>query len=165
MKIAIGFDHGGVALRDVVIQLLQQFGHEIVDFGTDSEAAVDYPVYAGKVAHAVASGQCDRGVLACGTGIGVSIAANKVVGCYAALANDCFSARMASEHNGANVLCLGARVIGPALARAILTEYLRAEPDMSARHQQRRDLLRGMEAGCTAGCQPDRATTDGVRGH
>jgi len=154
LKIAVGFDHGGITLRDVVIQSLTELGHDIVDFGTADSQSVDYPEYAARVAHAVASGQCNRGVLACGTGIGMSIAANKVQGCYAALIADCFSARMAAEHNAANVVCLGGRVIGPELARKILAVYLQSQPDNSGRHQLRREIICRMEKDCFSGAEP-----------
>ena len=154
LKIAVGFDHGGIALRDVVIQSLTELGHEIVDFGTAGSQSVDYPEYAARVAHAVASGQCDRGVLACGTGIGMSIAANKVPGCYAALLADCFSARMAAEHNAANVVCLGGRVTGPELASEMLAVYLQSQPDNSGRHQLRREIIYRMEKNCFSGAEP-----------
>jgi ribose 5-phosphate isomerase B len=145
VKVAIGFDHGGVLLRDAVVVILRELGHEIEDFGTAGTDSVDYPDYAAQVANAVVSGQCERGVLACGTGIGMSIAANKVPGCYAAVLADCFSARMAAEHNAANVACLGGRVTGPELAQAILKAYLQAVPDGSGRHQQRRDKICRLE--------------------
>jgi len=147
MKVAIGFDHGGVTLRDAVIEVLTGLGHEIVDFGTTGPEAVDYPDYATRVAKAVASGQCERGVLVCGAGIGMSIAANKVPGCYAALLSNCFSARMAAEHNAANVACLGGRVTGSELAKAILQAYLQAQPDGADHHQRRRDKVCQIEKG------------------
>jgi len=146
LKVAIGFDHGGVALRETVIEVLTELGHEVLDFGTDGTDPVDYPDYAVRVAEVVASGRCERGVLACGTGIGMSIAANKVSGCYAALLTDCYSARMAAEHNAANVACLGGRVTGPGPARAILETYLQTETDTAARHQKRRDKVCQIEA-------------------
>ncbi len=147
MKVAIGFDHGGVTLRDALIEVLTGLGHEIVDFGTTGPGAVDYPDYATRVGEAVASGQCERGVLVCGTGIGMSIAANKVPGCYAALLSNCFSARMAAEHNVANVACLGGRVTGSELAKAILQAYLQAQPDRADHHQRRRDKVCQIEKG------------------
>jgi len=147
VKVAIGFDHGGVTLRDAVIEVLTGLGHEIVDFGTTGPEAVDYPDYATRVAEAVASGQCERGVLACGTGIGMSIAANKVAGCYAALLSNCFSARMAAQHNAANVACLGGRVTAPELAKAILQAYFEAEPDSAGRHHRRREKVCQIEKG------------------
>lgn len=145
MKIAVGFDHGGIPLRQAVLEVLRDLGHEIVDFGTDTPASVDYPDYAVPVARAVVSGECDRGILACGTGLGMSIAANKVKGCDAALLSDCFSARMAGEHNAANVACLGGRTIEPDQAKAIIEAYLDAETDCAQRHQRRRDKVRNIE--------------------
>ncbi|MFP3903895.1 MAG: ribose 5-phosphate isomerase B [Armatimonadota bacterium] len=145
MKIAVGFDHGGVVLRDTVIRTLRSLGHEVVDFGTDSEASVDYPDYAEKVARAVVSGECDRGFLACGTGIGVSIAANKIPGCYAARVTDCYSAKMAAEHNGANVLCTGGRVVGTDVAAMLVETYLAAAVDHAPRHQRRREKITDLE--------------------
>ncbi|HCU38001.1 MAG TPA: ribose 5-phosphate isomerase B [Armatimonadetes bacterium] len=147
MKIAVGFDHGGITLRETVIECLNELGHEITDFGTDGEASVDYPDYARLVAQAVVSGQCDRGVLVCGTGIGMSIAANKVRGCYAALLADAFSAAMAAQHNAANVACLGGRTIGPETARLILKTYLAATVDAAERHQNRREKVCAIERG------------------
>lgn len=147
MKIAVGFDHGGITLRDTVIECLKELSHEITDFGTDGDAAVDYPDYARRVAQAVVSGECDRGVLVCGTGIGMSIAANKVRGCYAALLADAFSAAMAAQHNAANVVCLGGRTIGPETARLILRTYLASTVDTAQRHQNRRDKVCAIERG------------------
>ena len=141
MKIALGFDHGGITLRPAIVEILHDLGHEVVEFGTDGPEPVDYPDYAIRVAGAVVAGECDRGILACGTGLGMSIAANKLNGCYAALLSDCFSARMAGEHNAANVACLGGRTIGPDLAKAIISAYLQAETDTAERHQRRRDKV------------------------
>ncbi len=141
MRIAVGFDHGGITLRDTVIQCLRELAHEITDFGISEEESVDYPDYARRVAEAVAGGECERGVLVCGTGIGMSISANKVTGCYAALVADAYSAAMAAQHNAANVICLGGRTIGPEVARLILRTYLAAEADPAERHQNRRDKI------------------------
>ncbi|MFO7946582.1 MAG: ribose 5-phosphate isomerase B [Armatimonadota bacterium] len=145
MKIAVGFDHGGIVLRETVIRTLKSLGHEVVDFGTDSEASVDYPDYAEKVARAVVSGECDRGFLACGTGLGMSIAANKIPGCYAARVTDCYSAKMAAEHNGANVLCTGGRVVGTDMAAMLVETYLSAVVDHAPRHQRRREKVMSLE--------------------
>lgn len=147
MKIAVGFDHGGITLRDTVIECLRELSHEVIDFGTHGEGSVDYPDYARRVAEAVVSGECDRGVLVCGTGIGMSIAANKVGGCYAALLADAYSAAMAAQHNAANVVCLGGRTIGPETAKLILKTYLAAEVDTADRHQNRRDKVCRIERG------------------
>lgn len=112
--IAIGSDHGGFELKEKLMEHLSERGLEYKDFGTYSSASCDYPVYAKAVANAVASGECDRGIIICGTGIGVSITANKVRGIRAALCGDCFSAEATRQHNDANVLCMGAREIGRA---------------------------------------------------
>ena len=114
--IAIGSDHGGFELKKEVMAHLDARGLEYKDFGTYSDASCDYPVYGKAVAKAVASGECERGIIICGTGIGISIAANKVHGIRAALCGDCFSAEATRQHNDANVLALGARVVGPGLA-------------------------------------------------
>ncbi len=113
---AVASDHGGFDLKGMVISLLESLGHEVTDLGTHDRNSCDYPDYAQKVAEGVAAGVYDRGVLICGTGLGMSIAANKVAGVRAALCNEVYSARMARAHNDANVLCGGAGVVGPGLA-------------------------------------------------
>ena len=124
MKVAVGCDHAGFPLKETVIAALRKLGAEVVDFGTHSLESVDYPDFGERVGRAVASGEVDRGVVICGTGIGVSIAANKVPGVRAALCHDVYSARMSRAHNDANVLAMGARVIGPGLAEAIVEAWL-----------------------------------------
>lgn len=136
MTIAIGSDHGGFRLKEEIKNLLTELGREYRDFGTHSSDSVDYPDIAASVARAVTSGECERGILICGTGIGISIAANKVRGIRAALCGDEFSAQMAREHNDANILALGERVTGPGLARAIVTKWLTSE-FAGGRHTQR----------------------------
>ena len=136
MTIAIGSDHGGFRLKEEIKNLLTELGREYRDFGTHSPASVDYPDIAASVARAVASGECEMGILICGTGIGISIAANKVRGIRAALCGDEFSAQMAREHNDANILALGERVTGPGLARAIVAKWLTSE-FAGGRHAQR----------------------------
>ncbi|MBI2165988.1 MAG: ribose 5-phosphate isomerase B [Chloroflexi bacterium] len=126
MKIAVGCDHRGLALKEEVLQELQKLGVAYEDKGCFSSASVDYPDVARQVAEGVASGAYQHGILICGTGIGMSMAANKVPGVRAALCNDTFSARMAREHNNANVLCLGGTVMGPGPAREIVRAYLSA---------------------------------------
>lgn len=123
MKVAIGSDHGGLDLKETVAVVIRELGHEVVDFGVHDRTSVDYPDYAAKVAEAIVTNQCERGVLICGTGIGMSIAANKVPGIRAALCNEIFSAQMAREHNDANIICLGARVVGPSVAEGIVRAY------------------------------------------
>lgn len=122
--IAIGSDHGGFELKEKLMEHLSERGLEYKDFGTYSSASCDYPVYAKAVANAVASGECDRGIIICGTGIGVSMTANKVRGIRAALCGDCFSAEATRQHNDANVLCMGARVVGEGLALKIADTFL-----------------------------------------
>ncbi len=139
--IALGCDHGGFALMQEVKKHLEKRGFEYKDFGCDSEESVDYPVYAKAAANAVASGECDRGILICGTGIGISIAANKVKGIRAALCHDCFSAEATREHNDANMLAMGARVIGPGLALKIVDTFLDTPFSNDERHIRRIDMI------------------------
>ncbi|MBU4260291.1 MAG: ribose 5-phosphate isomerase B [Proteobacteria bacterium] len=124
MKIAIGCDHGGIALKEVILPLLSELGHEVNDQGTNSTLSVDYPHYAKAVCDLVADNTCDCGILICGTGLGMSMAANRNKKIRAALCTEMFSARMSREHNNANVLCLGARVTGPGLAEEIVRTWL-----------------------------------------
>lgn len=145
MKIAVGSDHGGLHLKNHIKEYLQQQGIEILDCGTDTEASVDYPDYAAKVCQAVNLGEAERGILVCGTGIGVSIAANKIHGIRAALCGDVFSAKMSREHNNANVLCMGERVLGLSLAEMITDTWLNTE-FAGGRHQRRVDKIMALEA-------------------
>ena len=139
--IAIGCDHGGFPLKKEIIKFLDEAGYEYEDFGTYSEASCDYPEYAKKVAHAVADGQCEKGILICGTGIGVSITANKVKGIRAALVHDCFSAKATREHNNANIITMGARVIGPGLATEIVKIFLETPFSNDERHIRRMNQI------------------------
>lgn len=138
--IALGCDHGGFDLMQKVKAHLEEKGLEYKDFGTYSTESCDYPVYAKAAANAVASGECDRGILICGTGIGISIAANKVKGIRAALCSDCFSAEMTRRHNNANMLAMGARVLGEGLALKIVDIFLETEFD-GGRHARRVDMI------------------------
>ena len=140
MRIAIGCDHGGIVLKPAVVEYLREKGHEVVDFGSFDNERVDYPVYAEKVARAVASGDCAKGVLLCGTGIGMSIAANKVKGIRAAVLSDEFSAAACSAHNDANILCLGGRVVSPEKA-VKLTDLWLSTPFEGDRHVRRLDMI------------------------
>ena len=124
MKIAIGCDHGGFTLKNEILELLATSDHQVMDQGTFSSDSVDYPDFARKVCDLVARGVCDRGILICGTGIGMSMAANRNEAIRAALCHEIFTARMSREHNDANVLCLGARVIGPGLALEMVQVWL-----------------------------------------
>ncbi len=139
--IALGCDHGGFAMMQEVKKHLEQRGLEYMDFGCSSEESVDYPEYAKLAAGAVASGECDKGILICGTGIGISIAANKVKGIRAALCHDCFSAQATREHNDANMLAMGARVIGPGLALKIVDIFLDTPFSNDERHIRRIDMI------------------------
>lgn len=126
MNISIACDHGGLRLKAALVEHLSAAGHEVMDLGTHNEASCDYPDFAGAVARAVLEGRSARGILVCGTGIGMSIAANKVQGIRAAVVSEPFSARMAAEHNDAQVLCLGERTVGPGLAALCVDAWLAA---------------------------------------
>ncbi len=135
--IAIGCDHGGYELKKVVEEYLDEKGIEYKDFGCDGTGSVDYPVYAKKVGHAIVNGECEKGILICGTGIGISIAANKIPGIRAALCTDCFCAQATREHNDANVLAMGGRVVGPGLALKIVETFLSTPFSNDERHIRR----------------------------
>lgn len=139
--LAIGCDHGGYGLKQDIIKYLEEKNLPYKDFGCFSEESVDYPVYARKVAHAVAEGECEKGILICGTGIGISIAANKVKGIRAALCTDCFSAQATREHNDANILALGGRVVGKGLALKIVDTFLNTEFSGDQRHIRRIQMI------------------------
>ncbi len=139
--IAIGCDQGGYALKQAVIRHLEEKNLSYEDYGCYSEASVDYPVYGKKVAHAVADGRADKGILICGTGIGISMAANKVRGIRCALCHDCFSAEATRLHNDANILAMGGRVIGPGLAVKIVDVFLSTPFSGEERHVRRIGML------------------------
>lgn len=142
MKIAIGNDHAAVALKNEIAQHLRDLGHEVVNFGTDTNDSVDYPVYGFKVANAVASGECELGVAICGTGIGISMAANKVKGIRCALCSEPLSAEMTRRHNDANMLAMGGGLIGNNMADRIVDAFLNT-PFEGGRHQRRVDKIEG----------------------
>ena len=142
--IALGSDHAGLPLKLEIIKLLDELGLEYTDYGTDSLARCDYPVYGRKAAEAVANGECERGIIFCGTGIGISIAANKVPGIRCAVCSECYSAVLSREHNDANMLALGARVVGAGLARMIVTQWLEAKFE-GGRHADRVALTHQIE--------------------
>lgn len=127
MRIAIGADHGGFALKENLLEYLDEQGIEVLDFGTDSLDSVDYPDIASQVGKAIQENKADRGILICGSGVGVCIAANKMTGVYAAICHDAYSAGQGVEHDGMNLLCLGGRVIGVELARVLVKNFLAAE--------------------------------------
>ena len=141
--IAIGSDHGGFALKQALMAHLDRRGLAYKDYGTYSEDSCDYPQYAKAVANAVASGECERGILICGTGIGVSITANKIPGIRAALCGDCFSAEATRLHNDANILCMGARVVGEGLAVKITDTFLDTPFSNDPRHIRRISQIEG----------------------
>lgn len=140
MKIAIANDHGGVTLKNTIVTMLEDQGHNVFNFGTDEESSVDYPDYAFRVSQHILNGEADLGILVCGTGIGMSMAANRMNGIRAAVVTDVFSAKATKEHNDANVLCLGARVTGEGLALMIVETWITAS-FQGGRHQQRIDKL------------------------
>lgn len=144
MVIALGSDHGGFCLKETIKSHLEEKGIPYRDFGTYSSDSVDYPDFAKAVAMAVVNGECERGILVCGTGIGISIAANKVKGIRAALCHDAFSAQMSREHNNANVLAMGERVVGPGLALMIVDIWLSTE-FAGGRHGRRVDKITALE--------------------
>lgn len=145
MKIAIGCDHGGIVLKPVVEEVLNKNGIEIIDFGCYDEKSVDYPDYALKVAEAVSKGQADKGIILCGTGIGISIAANKVKGIRAAVCHDLFTAQMCAQHNNANILSMGGRVVDKDLAAKMVQIWLDT-PFEGGRHVGRVDKITAIES-------------------
>ncbi|KYD19014.1 Ribose 5-phosphate isomerase B [Parageobacillus caldoxylosilyticus] len=136
MKVAIASDHGGIHIREEIKQLMDEMGIEYIDLGCNCETSVDYPDYAIPVAEKVARGEVDRGILICGTGIGMTIAANKVKGIRCALCHDVYSAKLTRQHNDSNILAMGERVIGPGLAREIAKAWLTTEFE-GGRHARR----------------------------
>lgn len=144
MRVAIACDHAALNLKNKIVEMLRTRGHDVDDLGTNSPARVDYPGYALHVTDALSAGRCDTGILVCGTGIGMSIAANKVPGVRAAVATNAYMARMARAHNDANVLCLGARVIGEGVAEDILDAWLET-PFLGEQHAVRLGMIRDIE--------------------
>ena len=145
MKIAAACDHGGLQLKRALVRYLTSKGHEVIDFGTDTEESCDYPDYALPAAEAVAAGRCERGILVCGTGIGVSLVANKVPGIRCAHCHDTYSAKYTRLHNDANMLAFGQRVIGEGLMEEIVDVFLSTDFE-GGRHQRRLDKLAAIEA-------------------
>lgn len=144
MKIGIGNDHAALEMKLQIKEFLEEMGHEVVDYGTHTEESCDYPVYGAKVAKAVASGEVEQGILICGTGVGISLAANKVKGIRCIVCSEPYSARLSKQHNNTNILAFGARVIGIEMAKMIVTEWLNAE-FMGGRHQKRVDMIMALE--------------------
>ena len=145
--IALGNDHAGYPLKEAVKHYLDSVGEQYIDFGTDSTESVDYPIYAAKAAHAVADGTCRCGILCCGTGIGISIAANKVKGIRAAVCSDAYSTEMTRLHNDANILCMGARVIDEEKALELVRIFLQTPALDEERHRRRVQMLKDIENG------------------
>ena len=145
MKIAVACDHGALALKNTLIAHLNKAGYEVVNFGTDTLDSCDYPDFAGPAAEAVAAGKCDKGIVLCTTGIGVSITANKVKGIRCALLSDVMSARLTREHNDTNMMAIGAGVVGEKLALEIVDTWLDTEFSHDARHQRRIDKMMALE--------------------
>lgn len=144
MRIGIGNDHSAVEMKREVMKFLQDLGYEVINYGTDSTESCDYPVYGEKVGQAVASKEVDLGILICGTGVGISLAANKVKGIRAVVCSEPYSARLSRQHNNTNILALGARVVGIELAKMIIEEWLNAEFE-GGRHQRRVDMIMEIE--------------------
>jgi ribose 5-phosphate isomerase B len=140
MRIALSADHAGYELKDVLAAWLGEIGHEVIDLGTNSSDSVDYPDFGTRLGEAVASGEADRGIAVCGSGIGISIAANRNPGCRCALVNEPLSATFARTHNDANAIAIGSRLIGPEMAKACVTAFLATEFE-GGRHQRRVDML------------------------
>ena len=144
MRIAIGNDHTAVDLKNTIVDYLTELGYDVINLGTDSRESCDYPVYGEKVGRAVADGQADLGIAICGTGVGISMAANKVKGVRACVCSEPYTAKLSRMHNNSNVLAFGARVVGDELAKMIVKEWLDAEFE-GGRHQRRVDMLMEIE--------------------
>ena len=145
MKIVLGADHAGYPLKTLLLPFLKSEGHEVLDLGTHSADPVDYPDYARMVGEAVQQGRAERGVIVCGSGVGACVAANKLLGIRAALCHETYTAHQGVEHDDINVLCLGGRVVGPALAQDILRAWLAARFTKEERHQRRLDKVKALE--------------------
>lgn len=144
MKIAIGNDHAATELKFIIKEYVEGMGHEVINYGTDDNESCDYPAYGKKVGEAVVNGEADCGILICGTGVGISIAANKVKGVRAAVCSDVATAHLVKEHNNANIIAFGARIVGVELAKDIVKSYLEAEFE-GGRHQRRIDMIHDIE--------------------
>ena len=145
MRIAVGSDHAGYEMKEDLASWLAESGHAVYDLGTHSTDPVDYPDYSAAVAHAVLDGRADRGVIVCGSGAGASIAANKLIGIRAAVAHDVYTAHQMVEHDDVNIICLGSRVIGQALAEDLVKTFIEARFSRDDRHVRRVDKIRALE--------------------
>ncbi len=146
MRVAVAVDHGGYPLKEDVLHTVRALGHEPVDLGTNSLDPVDYPDYAEKLGQAILEGQAERGILICGSGIGACIAANKIPGIYAGLCHNVYTAHQGVEHDNMNVMCMGARVIGPALVPELVEAFLKARFSSEERHRRRFGKVRELES-------------------
>ena len=144
MKIGIGNDHSAVEMKQEVVKYLQELGYEVVNYGTDTTESCHYPIYGEKVARAVVAGEVDLGILICGTGVGISLAANKVKGIRAVVCSEPYSAKLSRQHNNTNILAFGAIVIGVEMAKMIIDEWLNAE-FQGGRHQDRVNMIMAIE--------------------
>lgn len=144
MKIAIGNDHTAVTLKEAIMSYVTEMGHQVTDFGTNEMAGCDYPVYGELVARAVAAGEADCGILICGTGVGISLAANKIHGIRAAVCSEPVTARLVKQHNNANIISFGARIVGLEMAKAIVSAYLNADFE-GGRHAARVQMIHDLE--------------------
>jgi len=144
MKIGIGNDHAAVELKNIIKLHLESQGHEVVNYGTDTNDSCDYPVYGEMVGNAVVSGEVERGILICGTGVGISIAANKVKGVRAVVCSEPYTAKLSKMHNNSNILAFGARVVGTEMAKLIVDEWMKTEYE-GGRHQRRVDMITAIE--------------------
>ena len=145
MRIAFASDHAGFALKQHLMPVVRALGHEVTDLGTESEAPVDYPDFAEKIGLAVREGRADRGILLCGSGVGASVAVNKIPGVRGAICHDGYSAHQGVEHDDMNILVLGARIIGPALADDLVTTFLAARYTHEERHERRLGKVKALE--------------------
>ena len=144
MKIAMGNDHSAIELKNIIKEFVESKGYEVIDFGTNTPESCDYPVFGEKVGRAVASGEADLGIVICGTGVGISLAANKVKGFSACVCSETYTAKLSKMHNNSNVLAFGARVVGSEMAKMITEEWLDAKYE-GGRHQRRVDMLMEIE--------------------
>jgi ribose 5-phosphate isomerase B len=146
MIVAVSTDHGGFPIKEAVIEAVRSAGHEPLDLGTYDPESVDYPDYAERAGHALQQGKAERAILLCGSGVGISIAANKMTGIYACVCHDSYTARQGVEHDGMNALCLGGRVIGTELAKECVASFLSANFSSDERHQRRTGKIKKLEA-------------------
>lgn len=151
MRIAVGCDHGGFPLKTRILQTIQAAGHDVVDCGTDSSCSVDYPDFARKVAEVLLAGQAERGILLCGSGVGISVAANKIPGIRAGVCHDTYSAHQGVEHDDMNVLCLGARIVGEEVAVELVRSFVQAQFTREERHMRRLNKVLEIERAALAG--------------